>query len=183
MSERLHRAIDLAARAHARQKRKDSDVEIPYVAHVYGVALMLARLGFPEDVVVAGLLHDVFEDAPEFAPAVKDFGEHVERWVRTVTDPGRHNPAGEAPWDERKEAYIGQIRAAEPEAKAIACADKIHNMESLVLSMRRGQRPHFRHGREAQLRYWRRVREAFGDWQHPMIARYEELLQQLNDAS
>ena len=40
MSERIHRAIDLAARAHENQRRKDRDLHIPYVAHVYGIAMI-----------------------------------------------------------------------------------------------------------------------------------------------
>ncbi len=180
MSERLHRAVDLAARAHSGQRRKDRDVEIPYVAHVYGVAMLLARYDFPEDVVIAGLLHDVFEDAPEFTPEVAAFGEHVVRWVQTVTDPGKHQPGGEAPWEERKKGYIEQVRKGDPEAKAISCADKIHNMESLLMNMARGgEPPRFKRPLEVQIRYWQRVREAFGDWQHPMLQQYEVLLEQL----
>ncbi len=179
MSERLHRAIDLAARAHANQKRKDQKVEIPYVAHVYAVAMLLARHGFPEDVVIAGLLHDVFEDAPDFRPEVEAFGEGVTRWVETVTDPGKHDPGGEAPWEKRKEGYIAQVRAGAPEAKAIACADKIHNMESLLMALAQGDRPPFKRPLEMQIRYWQRVREAFGEWQHPMLQQYDALLQQL----
>ena len=49
-----------AARAHAGQLRKSS--ETPYFEHVAAVALVLDRMGFPEDVVIAGLLHDVVED-------------------------------------------------------------------------------------------------------------------------
>src|ERR1035438_8472768 len=104
MSERLHRAIDLAARAHAGQFRKDKDIRIPYVAHVYGVAMLLESHGFSEDVVIAGLLHDVLEDSPAFAVEVATFGDDVHRWVLTVTDPtaGQNNHD----WLERKAAYI-----------------------------------------------------------------------------
>lgn len=182
MSERIHRAIDLAARAHVDQERKDSDLKIPYVAHVYGVALLLARHGFPEDVVIAGLLHDVLEDSPAFAPEVESFGEKVIRWVRTVTDPGKHSsgPSEKIPWEERKAVYIEQIRSGDPEAKAVACADKIHNMESRWMGLERGAAQHFPRPLDVQVRYWRRVREAFGDWRHPMLERYDELLKRLS---
>ena len=140
MSERLHRAIDLAARAHAGQFRKDKDMAIPYVAHVFGVAMLLNSNGFSEDVVIAGLLHDVLEDSPAFAAEVPTFGDDVHRWVLTVTDPTAgqnfHN------WLERKAVYIEQIRSGAPEAKAVACADKIHNMESTWLGLQRGDGAH-----------------------------------------
>ena len=182
MSERIHRAIDLAARAHADQKRKDSDIQIPYVAHVYSVAMLLARHGFPEDVVIAGLLHDVLEDSPSFTPEVESFGEKVFRWVETVTDPHKSQSSEEKiPWEERKKVYIEQIRRGDPEAKAVACADKIHNMESRWMSLERGAAQHFSRPLDVQVRYWRRVREAFGDWRHPMLERYDELLKRLGE--
>jgi (p)ppGpp synthase/HD superfamily hydrolase len=178
MSERLHRAIDLAARAHEGQFRKDKDIRIPYVAHVYGVAMLLAHHRFGEDVVIAALLHDVLEDSPEFAAEVAGFGDNVHRWVLTVTDP----TAGQNPpnWLERKAVYIDQIRNGEPEAKAIACADKIHNMESTWLGLQRGDGSHLRRPLAVEVTYWRRVRDAFGDWTHPMLASYEDLLERLS---
>ncbi len=176
MSERLHRAIDLAARAHAGQFRKDKDMAIPYVAHVFGVAMLLESQGFSEDVVIAGLLHDVLEDSPAFSAEVTEFGDNVQRWVLTVTDP---KPVDPRPWLERKAGYIEQIRAGAPEAKAVACADKIHNMESTWLGLQRGDGAHLRRPLDVQVLYWRRVREAFGDWTHPMLATYEELLEHL----
>lgn len=181
MSERIHRAIDLASRAHENQRRKDRDLHIPYVAHVYGVAMILARQSFADDVIIAGLLHDVLEDAPEFGDEVLAFGEQVYRWVQTVTDPGKHdsNNPENLPWEERKAGYIEQIRQGDPEAKAICCADKIHNMESTWMAMQRGDGVHFSRPVEVQIRYWRRVREAFGEWDHPLVQRYEDLLERL----
>ena len=178
MSERLHHAIDLAARAHAGQFRKDADIRIPYVAHVYGVAMLLTSHGFPEDVVVAGLLHDVLEDSPEFRGEVVAFGANVQLWVETVTDPFA-NSKGRGDWLERKQTYIGQIRDGAPEAKAIACADKIHNMESTLFGFRRGAPAHSKRPLTVQAEYWRQVRVAFGEWTHPMLERYDELLREL----
>lgn len=178
MSERLHKAIDLAACAHQGQFRKDADVKIPYVAHVYGVAMQLTQHGFSEDVIVAGLLHDVLEDSPLFAPQVAAFGADVQRWVETVTDPFA-NSKGEGDWLTRKQTYIGQLRDGEPEAKAIACADKIHNMESTLMGIRRGAASHLKRPLSVQVEYWRQCRAAFGDWSHPMLNRYDELIGEL----
>ena len=76
MSPRLERALRSSAVWHAGQTRKGSDV--PYFVHAAAVALILDRAGFEEDVVIAGLLHDVVEDtgatfddvAAGFGPAV-----------------------------------------------------------------------------------------------------------------
>ncbi len=183
MSERLHRAIDLAARAHAKQTRKDQDMKIPYVAHVFGVAMLLSHHGFSEDVVVAGLLHDVLEDSPAFGAEVAKFGDAVLGWVRTVTDPDKVAPgAEEMNWVDRKGAYIEQVRAGDPEAKAVACADKIHNMESTWMRMRRGDRLTGARPLDEQVYYWRQVRKAFGAWQHPMLDAYDDLLSRLSSA-
>ena len=182
MNERLHSAIDLAARAHQGQYRKDADMKIPYVAHVYGVAMILQHHGFSQDVVIAGLLHDVLEDSPEFMDGVVAFGPSVQRWVETVSDPqktgdGKGSVRGN--WLERKAPYIAQIRDGDLEAKAIACADKIHNMASTLMGLERGAKSELKRPLEIQVEYWRRVREAFGAWQHPMLTRYDELLESL----
>ena len=64
MSSRVFRAINTASWAHAGQLRKGTD--IPYASHVYGVMHLVAQQpGAEEDTVIAALLHDVLEDAPE----------------------------------------------------------------------------------------------------------------------
>ena len=54
-------AMTLAAAAHEGQRRKGT--EIPYVMHPNHVARILDRHGCGEHLVIAGLLHDVVEDA------------------------------------------------------------------------------------------------------------------------
>lgn len=56
----LDRALVLAGLVHARQKRKGTAV--PYLTHPVHVAMILARLGYPEPLLVAAVLHDVLED-------------------------------------------------------------------------------------------------------------------------
>src|SRR3954449_13384375 len=53
------RAHLLAARAHAGQ-RQDADGS-PYLEHALGVAALLRDAGYSDDVIAAGLLHDVVE--------------------------------------------------------------------------------------------------------------------------
>ena len=74
MTLRLEQAMRFAAQSHAGQLRKSS--ETPYFEHVAAVALILDRAGFPEDVVIAGLLHDVVEDtAVTFEQVASLFGD------------------------------------------------------------------------------------------------------------
>ena len=66
----------MAAAGHEGQVRRSS--QVPYVEHVFGVAWILDRAGFDEDVVIAGLLHDLLEDTPITRIQVEDsFGSHV----------------------------------------------------------------------------------------------------------
>ena len=69
-SARLDEALRFAAAAHHEDVRKGT--RIPDVMHPFHVALILDRHGFSEDVVIAGLLHDVLEDPKYEAPAVQD---------------------------------------------------------------------------------------------------------------
>ncbi len=181
-TRRIHMAIDLAARAHKDQARKDRDRHIPYVAHVFGVACLLAEFGFDEDVFVAGLLHDVLEDQPEWMPEVEQFGERVVRLVRAVSEQKRDGGGQERPWAVRKTEYIEHLRSAPEEAKAISCADKIHNMQSILLALERG--PEIWRGLKAsppeQLDRLRRLRRALADgWEHPMLARFDAVFAEL----
>jgi (p)ppGpp synthase/HD superfamily hydrolase len=69
-SPRLDRALALAAIAHAGQARKGTSV--PYVTHPFHVGMILQRHGFPEDFVVAAVLHDVLEDIKPERPGMRD---------------------------------------------------------------------------------------------------------------
>ena len=179
---RLHQAIDLAALAHRDQFRKDPDIQIPYVAHAYAVAYLLAEHDFSEDVVVAGLLHDVLEDRPSMADAVAEFGETVLSLVRQVSERQKYRQGVKLPWRDRKAAYIAHIRSTSPEAKAISCADKIHNMQSMLLALSRGADicAHLAAPWAEQVARFETLREALGSgWTHPLLARYDTVLDAL----
>jgi len=182
-TRRIHQAIDLAARAHAGQVRKDPDVEIPYVAHVCAVAYLLAEHGFSEDVVIAGFLHDVLEDRPEFASQVGEFGQKVVELIRQVSE-RKVDGQGKIPWKQRKAAYIAHLRTAPPDAKAISCADKIHNMESLLMALERGADvwSSLSAPRHDQLARFEALREALATgWDHPLLGRYDVLFSALRE--
>lgn len=127
----LEAALRTAAIAHRGQVRKGGDV--PYFAHSAAVALILARAGFTdESLLAAAVLHDVVEDtdvtleclAAQFPPAVI---AAVAALSETKTDAdGRLRP-----WEDRKADHLRHIAAAPLAARAIALADKLHNMETL----------------------------------------------------
>ena len=181
-TRRIHTAIDLAARAHLGQARKDRDRPIPYVAHVFGVACLLAEFGFEEDVFVAGLLHDVLEDQPACKQEVEQFGERVASLVRAVSERKLNAAGQERPWTVRKSEYIEHLRSAPVEAKAISCADKIHNMQSILMALERGGQiwEEMKAPADQQLDRFRRLRAALADgWQHPILRRFDAVFAEL----
>ena len=51
----VHKAYDVAAKAHANQRRKSGE---PYIIHPLGVATILAELQMDETTLAAAFLHD-----------------------------------------------------------------------------------------------------------------------------
>lgn len=130
--EKIEKAIIVALKAHKNQKRKVGG-RIPYIVHPISVAMLLARHKLDEDVLAAAMLHDVIEDT-DYKPAKlkKEFGTRVLRLVMEVTDKKPDDP-----WHKRKDAYLKHIKNASKEACFIACADKIHNLNSMAEAYRK----------------------------------------------
>ncbi len=150
-SEGVERALLVALEAHQGQKRKGSAV--PYVVHPLHVALLLAQLGATEEVIQAGLLHDVVEDAEGWSIAriEEAFGPRVASIVAQLTEDKRKS------WQERKELAIDEVPSLSPEAALVKACDKLHNLESLARALRETKDPsqvwgHFRGGCEKTLR-------------------------------
>lgn len=61
LSEKIELAINIAAKVHEAQHRK-SVHKWQYVSHCYNAAMILGRAGFSDDVIIAGVLHDVLEE-------------------------------------------------------------------------------------------------------------------------
>jgi (p)ppGpp synthase/HD superfamily hydrolase len=125
-SAAVERALAVALEAHAGQERKDG-MGTPYVTHPLHVSLMLARAGLDDDVVVAGLLHDVVEDCDAWTLARVDseFGAHVAAIVGQLTEDKSRT------WDERKRAGVEHVAHMSPEAASVKACDKLHNLRSL----------------------------------------------------
>src|SRR5947207_14983974 len=94
----LKRALDRAAVWHRDQKRKYPGADVPYVSHLAGVAVILARHGFDDEVVTAGALHDAIEDAGVTRAEIAELlGERVADLVVHVTETDKS-----LPWEDRK---------------------------------------------------------------------------------
>jgi (p)ppGpp synthase/HD superfamily hydrolase len=134
----LERALRWAAVCHQGQVRKGSSV--PYVQHVVGVAMILDRLGYGEDVVVAALLHDAVEDTDATLDEVRDrFGPAVAALVEHGSEVKLDGQGAKRPWIDRKRDHLAALASAPPEARALVLADKLHNLTSMACDLRDGR--------------------------------------------
>ena len=153
-------AIEFAAKAHEGQVRKGTD--IPYISHPYAVGMMLARAGLPEEIVVAGILHDTVEDTPVTLEDMYDnFGERV-----AVIVDGCSEPHKSASWEDRKRHTLEYLRTALWEIRVVACADKLHNIRTVAAEhARMGEAvwTRFKRGRQEQEWYYRGLVQSLCD--------------------
>ncbi len=135
LSPRFERALVLANRLHARQKRKGTD--IPYIAHLMTVAGLVLEAGGDEDMAIGALLHDAVEDQggkPTLRMIRQRFGKRVADIVAGCTD---SDTDPKPPWRHRKESYIAHLRHASPEVRLVSAADKLHNARSVLSDYRK----------------------------------------------
>ena len=136
LSARFSEALVLASDVHRQQLRKGT--QIPYVAHVIGVASLALEHGADEDEAIAALLHDAIEDAPaalgtDRANAVRawislKFGERVLKIVEGCTDT---DESPKPPWMVRKAQYVARIAHEPSSVLLVSAADKLHNVRAL----------------------------------------------------
>ena len=180
MSARLGNAVRIATVAHEGQLRKEAP--IPYITHPFQVALMLASYGFPEDVVIAALTHDVLEDTSVTAEELKEaIGDGAFAIVQAVTNDDSLS------WEDKKRAYVESVRNGPEGAIAVAVADKVHNLESLLAAYAE-QGPkvweHFNAGMEKKIWFEElMLNMAQETWKHPLVDRYAVLLDELKAAT
>ncbi len=171
----LKRALDQAAVWHKDQFRKYPGVEVPYVSHLAGVAAILSRHGFTEEVVAAGVLHDVIEDCDVSKDEIaKLFGERVATLVDHVTEQDKT-----LPWEERKRLYLEHFAHEPWEAQAITLADKIDNFESIVVCAELHGDPWamFKRGKKAQMIRFQALEEKLASIpHHPLVDDFRDAL-------
>lgn len=125
LSGEFEEALVYAAVIHAGQVRKGTDV--PYFAHLLGVASIALEYEANETEATAALLHDAVEDAGgkgRLEDIRQRFGEAVAEIVAGCTDT---DVIPKPPWRERKEAYVRHISTAPPSVRLVSAADKLYN--------------------------------------------------------
>ena len=121
----IEEAIEIAAEAHHGQYRKGTHT--PYITHPYAVGLILMDAGCTEAVIIAGILHDTVEDTDLTLEFIQErFGNHIA----DIVDGCSENKA--LRWRARKTERIEALRTASPEVCTVTCADKLHNLRTII---------------------------------------------------
>ena len=134
LTERFDEAVRYAREVHGGHTRKGTNV--PYVAHLLGVASIVLDDGGSEDEAIAGLLHDAAEDAggrPRLDDIRIRFGQAVALIVEDCTDSWE---TPKEPWAERKQAYAEHARTLPPASLRVSAADKVHNAYAILRDLR-----------------------------------------------
>lgn len=161
LSERFTDALTFATQLHAEQTRKGS--EVPYIAHLLGVASTVLEHGANEDEAIAALLHDAIEDQGGAATREeirRRFGDTVTEIVDGCTD---SDTTPKPPWRQRKEAYIAHIPTASASVLLVSAADKLYNARSVLKDYRLigdAVWERFQGGKNGSLWYYRAVVDA-----------------------
>ena len=130
---KMQLAIRFMVKTHEvyqKQKRKGKD--IPYISHPLTVALILARAGASEDVIIAGILHDTIEDSVAHKRVSREmleerFGPTVAELVESVTEVSKS-----VPWNERKGEALDRINTFTDDSVLLKSADIIANNAELL---------------------------------------------------
>lgn len=166
-----------AINAHMGQIRK-SEPDKPMIMYPISVGMLLEEYGYDESVVAAGYLHDVVEDTKYSIDDIKsEFGEEVASLVMGASEPDKS-----LSWEERKTHTIEETKKLPLRNKLVICADKINNLEDLMLKFQKsGKRDFsaFKRGEEQQRWYYTSVYESliYGEDENlPIFQRLKNVL-------
>lgn len=162
LSPRLGEAFAYAARLHAGQVRKKT--QVPVISHLMAVTALVLENGGDETEAIAALLHDGPEDRggqPILDDIRSRFGERVAAIVAGCSDTLESpKPA----WRPRKQRYLAHLPEASESTLLVSLADKVHNVRSLVTEFQRvGDElwNRFSASREESLWYYHSLLEIF----------------------
>ncbi|MGN6222306.1 RelA/SpoT family protein [Pseudoxanthomonas sp.] len=127
--ERVRRAYEIGALAHAGQTRRSGE---PYITHPVAVAGILAELGMDAETIIAAILHDTLEDTALTSEQITaEFGQSVMALVDGVTklDKVRFRSRQEAAAESFRKMLLAMAR--DLRVILIKLADRLHNMRTL----------------------------------------------------
>ncbi len=178
----IENSIRISSYWHRRHKQIDGDFD--YFIHNTGVAMILARASFDEELIATGYVHDLlqFTDCP--TSEISDIcGERVLYLIEYLTEEQKLDPAKF--WEKRKELLIDKIRKAPWEVKAVCVADRIHSLQTLYASLQiHGMSffDQFYRGPEKKLWFEDQMCLMLKEtWKHPLVDEYDQLINDFVD--
>ncbi|MBE7075250.1 MAG: bifunctional (p)ppGpp synthetase/guanosine-3',5'-bis(diphosphate) 3'-pyrophosphohydrolase [Clostridiales bacterium] len=148
-TKKVERAYLLAKELHKNQIRKDGQ---PYISHPVEVAIILTDLNFDDDVICAGLLHDVIEDCGYSLQDIRqNFNDKIAELVDAVSaiESEKYKYNVEAIFENEdfvkvsaEEQTFNKLIAfgkRNPLAFCIKFADRLHNLRSIGIFERSKQ--------------------------------------------
>ncbi len=124
----IKRAYEFARKAHAGQKRKNSE---PYINHPMAAAEAIMEWGLDDATVAAALLHDTVEDTKYTLEDVREsFGDEVAFLVDGVTKIGKVRYRGVEAKVENLRKFILYL-SQDIRVILVKLADRLNNMKTL----------------------------------------------------
>lgn len=181
ISQRIDKAIRVAAKAHRNQNRKGGD--IPYIVHPFSVMTIANTVTDDEDILIACLFHDILEDVPEEYSKERmreEFGDRVVSIVEGVTKNGELKD-----WQEVSEDYLANLREEDEASVIVSGADKIHNLQSVLIDYEDvGDKlwERFTKGKDSQVWWYKSILEILEERipESPLTTKLDELVQKLD---
>jgi len=176
--QRINQALEYAAKMHNDLRYKYSHADFQ-VAHIFFVGAVLIKYGFSDDVIIAGILHDVVEDTKaELKDVEKRFGPKVAHLVAEETIDQS------LPWEQRQKLMQDKARTALPEIKAIKTADLLHQLVIFNDSEHRINNDNYFKSHVPERACWKfeQLLKALGtNWDHPILDEAKELHKKMEE--
>ena len=131
MQDLVSEAIVFSTKAHDGMRRKKSGV--PYVLHPMEVGAIVGSMTDKQEVIAAGILHDVVEDAGVTIEEIGEkFGARVMELVASETENKREELPPEETWYVRKEESLEKLRTTDDvEVLMLWLGDKLSNVRTI----------------------------------------------------
>ena len=131
MKDLVSEAIVFATKAHDGMRRRKS--EVPYVLHPMEVGAIIGTMTDDQEVISAGILHDVVEDAGVTMEEIGEkFGKRVMELVSAETENKREELPAEETWRVRKAESLEKLKNTEDiEVLMLWLGDKLSNIRAI----------------------------------------------------
>ena len=131
MKDLVSEAIVFSTTAHDGMRRRKSDA--PYILHPMEVAAIIGTMTDNQNVIAAGVLHDVVEDAGiKIEEIGEKFGARVMKLVAAETENKREELPPEETWLVRKKESIEKLRTTDDiEVLMLWIGDKLSNIRAI----------------------------------------------------